>query len=166
MLRVDAESHPELFWAIRGGGGNFGVVTRFQFRLHEIDEVVGGILVLPATAETVAGFIAAADAAADDLTTIANVMNCPPMPFVAAGAARQPRDPGHDVLERRRRTPATAALAPFRPRRTTGQPGAADAVPGHVYPPDDPDYRPTAVSRTMFVESIGEAEAAHARRTA
>src|SRR3972149_2442912 len=33
LLRVDAETHPDLFWAIRGGGGNFGVATRFQFRL-------------------------------------------------------------------------------------------------------------------------------------
>ena len=42
LLRVDAETHPDLFWAIRGGGGNFGVATRFQFRLHEVDTVVGG----------------------------------------------------------------------------------------------------------------------------
>ena len=34
LLRVDAETHPDLFWAIRGGGGNFGVATRFKFRLH------------------------------------------------------------------------------------------------------------------------------------
>ena len=40
------------------------------------------MLILPATAETVAGFVAAADQAPDELTTIANVMNCPPMPFV------------------------------------------------------------------------------------
>src|SRR3712207_8365056 len=36
LLRVDAETHPDLFWAIRGGGGNFGVATRFKFRLHEV----------------------------------------------------------------------------------------------------------------------------------
>src|SRR5262249_31087511 len=39
LLEVDEEAHPDLFWAVRGGGGNFGVVTRLQFRLHEIDEV-------------------------------------------------------------------------------------------------------------------------------
>ena len=55
LLHVDAEHHPDLFWAIRGGGGNFGVVTRFQFRLHDVEPVVGGMLVLPATPETVAG---------------------------------------------------------------------------------------------------------------
>lgn len=83
VLRVDETSHPDLFWAIRGGGGNYGIVTRFQFRLQEVDRVVGGMLILPATPETVAGFIAAAEAAPDELTTIANVMNCPPVPFVA-----------------------------------------------------------------------------------
>src|SRR5207237_7550978 len=40
LLRVDAETHPDLFWAIRGGGGNFGVATRFKFRLHEVGTVV------------------------------------------------------------------------------------------------------------------------------
>src|SRR5262245_29050042 len=35
LVRADAETNPDLFWAIRGGGGNFGVATRFQFRLHE-----------------------------------------------------------------------------------------------------------------------------------
>src|SRR5690606_26244725 len=74
LLRVDAENHPDLFWAIRGGGGNFGVATRFLFRLHEVDRIVGGILILPATPEVVAGFIAEAEAAPEDLSMILNVM--------------------------------------------------------------------------------------------
>ena len=82
LLHVDAETHPDLFWAIRGGGGNFGVATRFRFRMHEVGTIVGGMLFLPATAEIVASFIAEAEAAPEELSTIANVMPAPPMPFV------------------------------------------------------------------------------------
>ena len=59
-------------------------MTRFRYRLHELPGIVGGMLVLPATAETVAGFLAAAAAAPEELSTIANVMPCPPLPFVPA----------------------------------------------------------------------------------
>lgn len=82
LLRVDAENHPDLFWAIRGGGGNFGVATRFKFRLHEVDSIVGGIMMLPATSEVIRSLIAEAEAAPEELSVIANVMRAPPMPFV------------------------------------------------------------------------------------
>ncbi|HEX2404220.1 MAG TPA: FAD-binding oxidoreductase, partial [Acidimicrobiia bacterium] len=82
VLDVDADNHPDLFWAIRGGGGNFGVATRFQFRLHEVDQMFGGMLILPATPDTIAGFVELADSAPEELSTIANVMKAPPMPFL------------------------------------------------------------------------------------
>ena len=65
-MRADAEHHPDLFWAIRGGGGNFGVVTRLQFRLHRVDTIVGGMLILPATADVIAAFVAEAHAAPEE----------------------------------------------------------------------------------------------------
>ena len=86
IVRADPEENPDLFWAIRGGGGNFGVVTRIQYRLVEVDDIVGGMLILPATPETIAGFAAEASAAPEELSTIANVMKAPPLPFLPEAA--------------------------------------------------------------------------------
>ena len=48
-VRVGADEHPDLFWAVRGGGGNFGIVTGFEFGLHELGtEVLAGPLLYPA----------------------------------------------------------------------------------------------------------------------
>ena len=84
LLRVDDDSDPDLFWAIRGGGGNFGVATRFRFRLHDLPSIVGGMLILPATPEVIAGFVAESEAAVDELSSIAGVLPAPPMPFIPA----------------------------------------------------------------------------------
>jgi FAD/FMN-containing dehydrogenase len=80
---VDNETHPDLFWAIRGGGGNFGVATRFNFRLHPLESFVGGMLFLPATPEVIASFVAEAENAPEELSTVANVTPAPPLPFLA-----------------------------------------------------------------------------------
>ena len=45
VLRASADEHPDLYWALRGGGGNFGVATRLEYRLHAVHEIIGGILV-------------------------------------------------------------------------------------------------------------------------
>jgi FAD/FMN-containing dehydrogenase len=80
LLRLDENHDPDLFWAIRGGGGNFGVATRFQFRLQPVDMIVGGMLVLPATPDLIIKVTYEAEVAPDELSTIANIMLAPPMP--------------------------------------------------------------------------------------
>ena len=85
-LRVDDERHPDLFWAVRGGGGNFGVVTRFRYRLHPIGPVLGGVLALPATGEVIRKLVELADAAPDELSAIMLVTRLPPLPVVPAEA--------------------------------------------------------------------------------
>lgn len=153
LLRVDAETHPDLFWAIRGGGGNFGVATRFKFQLHQVDAIVGGMLMLPATPDVIASFIAKAEAAPEELSTIANIMPAPPMPFVPAEyhgrlviMAILVHASGGEAGEH--------AIAPFRALATP----IADMVKPmrypEIYPPDDGSYHPTAVARTMFVDNI------------
>src|SRR5829696_8850528 len=152
LLRVDAQTHPDLFWAIRGGGGNFGVATRFQYRLHEVDTIVGGMMILPATPEVVASFVAEAEAAPEELSTIANVMVAPPMPFLPPEAHGQLVIMAllcyaGEVDEGER------SLAPFRALATP----LADTVGPKPYPqmyePAEPGPD-EEVARSLFIDTV------------
>jgi FAD/FMN-containing dehydrogenase len=81
QVTASAESHPDLFWAVRGGGGNFGVVTRLQFRLYPVGEILGGALFMPATRDVLRSLVPIAASAPEELTTISFLMHIPPAPF-------------------------------------------------------------------------------------
>jgi len=153
VLIADDDNHPELFWAVRGGGGNFGVATRFRYALQPVDRIIGGMLMLPATAESVAGFLELSESAPDDLTTIANMMSCPPMPFLPEEVVGQTvimgllawcgdLDEGRDVVDRFRSL--AEPLADFVDE--FGYP--------EIYAPEDEDYRPLATGITGFTDFI------------
>ena len=157
LRRVDAQTEPELFWALRGGGGNFGVVTRLKFRLQPVNTVLGGLLVLPATPEVIAGFVAEAEAAPDELSTIASVMSSPPLPFVPArlhgSLVVMARMVYAGDVEAGRRV-----VAPF---HALAEP-VADLVRPMSYPELFPGEQPARlgrVVRTMFVNRVGARQA-------
>jgi FAD/FMN-containing dehydrogenase len=160
LLRVDAEHHPDLFWALRGGGGNFGVATRFHYRLHPLDGIVGGMLLLPATPQVIAGFMAAAEAAPEELSAIANVMVAPPMPFfppeahgqLVAMALMAYAGPPEQ---------ADRVLAPFRALATPIADLLQPMPYSGLFQGEEEEYHPTAVAHTMFVDAV-DTEAAEA----
>jgi FAD/FMN-containing dehydrogenase len=84
LITASETEHPDLFWALRGGGGNFGVVTAFQFKLRPVGTVLGGAIITPATRDSVRAYTRRALAAPDGLTTITFLMKAPPLPFIPA----------------------------------------------------------------------------------
>jgi len=153
LMRVNSDSHPDLFWAIRGGGGNFGVATRLQFRLNEVDKIMGGMLILPATSEVIASFVAEAESAPEELSIIATVMTAPPMPFLPAEVHGKliilsTLVYAGDVEAGER------AIAPF---RSLARPLADMIRPmryPEIYPPEQGGNHPVAAARTMFLDHI------------
>ena len=85
MLRVSEDEHPDLFWALRGGGGNFGVVTSFDFRLHPVgpDVLAGPILWDAADTDKVLRFYRDfVHDAPDELGTVVRFGTAPPLPVI------------------------------------------------------------------------------------
>ena len=85
VARASEHEHPDLFWGLRGGGGNFGIATEFEFRLHSLGPIVlAGLTMFPLgrAREVVRTWRDWADAAPDDVSTACVMITAPPEPFV------------------------------------------------------------------------------------
>jgi FAD/FMN-containing dehydrogenase len=159
---VDAEHEPDLFWAIRGGGGNVGVVTRFRYRAVPTRQVYGGMLVLPATPDAVHRVYAACAAADDELTAIVSVMAMPPLETVPTHLH------GHLVVMVRvcwsghidHLDQAERAVAPLRLAATPLIDALGPMPYADLFAQPAPNGGAVVAVRTMFRDSIGTAAAA------
>ncbi len=79
VLTASASEHEDLFWALRGGGGNFGIVTSFEFRAHPVHTVLGGLLVYPrqAAIDVIRHFRDFMQSTPDELTAYAALLHSP-----------------------------------------------------------------------------------------
>jgi FAD/FMN-containing dehydrogenase len=79
LVRADEHEHSDLFWALRGGGGNFGVVTAMELRLYALPSIVGGAMLWPAerSREVLHAWREWTETAPDEVTTSARIMNIP-----------------------------------------------------------------------------------------
>jgi FAD/FMN-containing dehydrogenase len=93
LVTASEQERPDLFWALRGGGGNFGVVTSLEYRLHPVGPLVfaGAVFYAgAAAAEVVRGWRDLTAALPDELTTLANILVAPPVPFLPEAVHGQP----------------------------------------------------------------------------
>lgn len=153
VREIDAEREPDLFWAIRGGGGNFGVVTRFKYRLRELPEVVGGMMMLPASAEVVRDLVAAAEAAPEELSVIASVMPAPPMPLVP----EEHRGKLSVMALVCFAGPAAEGELALQPFRSLAEPLVDMVRPmpyADIFGPEPEGFHPTVVVRNSYVDRI------------
>ena len=84
LVRADRENEPDLFWALRGGGGNFGVVTALEFELYAVPELYAGMLTWPweRTADVLRAWREWASALPNDMSTWARILQVPPLPDI------------------------------------------------------------------------------------
>jgi FAD/FMN-containing dehydrogenase len=93
LVHASPNEHPDLFWGLRGGGGNFGVVTSFEFQLHQVGPtVLSGLAFYPAdeAEQVLRGYRAACATAPDELTTLVNLTTAPPVPFLPESVHGKP----------------------------------------------------------------------------
>jgi FAD/FMN-containing dehydrogenase len=84
LRRVDQDTEPDLFWALRGGGGNFGVVTALEFELYPISEVYAGALFFPweRSSEVLHAWREWLAGVPDEVTSVGRILQFPPLPQI------------------------------------------------------------------------------------
>jgi FAD/FMN-containing dehydrogenase len=84
IVRADSEHEPELFWAVRGGGGNFGIVTALELKLFPIEEVYAGILFFPIerSAEILEAWGRWIEGVPEEVTSVGRILQLPPIPDI------------------------------------------------------------------------------------
>jgi len=93
LVRASADEHADLFWGLRGGGGNFGIVTSFEYRLHAVGPIVlAGVILYPAARarEILAAYRDCISSAPDELMTIVILRMAPPAPFLPESVHGEP----------------------------------------------------------------------------
>jgi FAD/FMN-containing dehydrogenase len=150
------DENQDLFWAIRGGGGNFGIVTEFEFRLAPVGQVLTGVIMLPARAETIRAYLDYAVDAPDDLTTISFVGHAPPAPFVPEHRIGEPSISIH-VVWTGSIAEGEKVLAPIRalaePIADTVAPAPYPVIYEYTAPAEEPHL---ATVRSMFSDEISD----------
>jgi FAD/FMN-containing dehydrogenase len=142
LVQASDSRHPELLWGLRGGGGNFGVVTKFVFALHPVSTVLGGLMMFPHDQGTkvLRAFRVWAADLPDEGSMLAAIVTAPPEPFVPPGLIGQKvvailgcwcgdLDAGSAALEPMRRL--VPAVDVFGPMPYTALQGMLDAGSQH-----------------------------------
>jgi FAD/FMN-containing dehydrogenase len=157
LITASEKEHSDLFWAVRGGGGNFGVVTRFQFRLYPVGMVFGGALFMPPTRDVLRSLGPIAASAPEALSTISFLMAAPPAPFIPAELHGKPTLAIMFVFDGDPEA-GQAAIEPFRQVATP----MAELVMPMPYPGiyemlKDAEQPAMGVHRSLFLDTLDDA---------
>jgi FAD/FMN-containing dehydrogenase len=157
-VRVDASHDPDLFWALRGGGGNFGVVTAMEFKLYPVSALYGGWLVWPweQSHEVISRWVEWTRTTPDEVTSMARIMQLPPMPDIP------------EIVRGRQIVVVSAAilgsredsewlLGPMRDLRPEIDTFAEMAPVGLSHLHGDPEHPVPAMSDTRVLDDLPEA---------
>lgn len=154
---ASAAEDPDLFWAVRGAGANFGVVTRLQFRLHPLGDVLAGDILLPATRDVLHRLVPTLLAAPDELTAMPLIMLAPEGP-AGADADRRQLLVNLSVVWSGSPSAGEQALAPLRALATPISDTIAVTSYPDLFPEDTSGEGPTwaIATRAMFIDTLDD----------